>query len=134
MPRPPILDHLRKLLIIDRSSFRQGVAVFDCIVTNPDGTGFGGGAVEASIGGRKDGDDLRLRAVGDLSLRGANIYFQGRPLATSQLSGTMLRFRFEHGVKYDGASTLLQAVEFWSPTPLTGRRDVILRITDADGD
>jgi SAM-dependent methyltransferase len=139
--RSPVFENLTRSRVCEAGELRHGIAILgDCMIINPDGTGFGGGALEIEIVNPREGDRLCLRQTSDVSTREGEIYFNDRLVARNLaidevVAGpTAVRLHFEPEVYLDAVAALLAAVELCNSRPSAGTRNIALRVTDADND
>ena len=137
---PPVFDHLNEVFAVEAPALRHGLALLrDCVVVNPDGTGFGGGSLEMRLLAPLAGDQLRLQPTDALALRGDEISIGGRLVArrlpgAPAAAGTELLLRFEPQTYFDTLAAILARIELHSPRPVAGDREIAVAISDADGD
>lgn len=127
-----------RVAIPDREALRNGVPIgHGCVVRNPGGTGFGGGAVEAEVLDAHPGDQLRLSTQTGLEIDGSKVKLNGRFIGSilrPTKSPIGVHIGFEPNVYYEAASALIAGIEFLNNTsPQEGARTIELRVRDAEG-
>lgn len=136
-PAPPSFELSLTHFAVGLATAAAGVQICrDCVVRNPNGTGFGGGAVEAEIVDAQPGDELRLAQGGDIESDGASVRHRGRVIGSHIRSHALpyvFAVRLEPNTYYDSVSTLLRALEFVTTTIEPGGRRFEIRVTSAEG-
>lgn len=137
---PPVFQHMNEVFAVEALALRHGLALLkDCVVVNPDGTGFGGGSLEMRLLTPMAGDQIRLLPTEALAIRGDEIFIGGRLAAhrlpgTPAAAGTELLLQFEPQTYFDTLAAMLTGIELYNPRPVAGDREIVVAITDADGD
>jgi hypothetical protein len=144
MSAPPVFHNLKNSLLHHVAEARQGLSFLaGCTIANPDGTGFGNGVLEVETINPLPGDELRLRARGDIGLHDDEISSRGKVIARSvpvDDAGAgvdlrhVIRVRFEPAVFFEAVAALASSIEFVNHHPVGGIRNFAIRITDADAD
>jgi hypothetical protein len=135
----PVFENLSERLVIpNRETLQTGFRISpNCVVRNPSGTGFGGGAVAVEVLDARPDDQIRLSPQFGIEIDGAKVTFHGRfigSILASAESSIGVNIRFEPRVYYDAASALIAAIEFSNATSLAGgTRTIALRVTNAEG-
>jgi hypothetical protein len=131
----PQFQHLISSQLYGTNACRYGIPILKgCLVTNPDGTGFGGGQVEVEIIDPFDGDRLRLIEDCDISIHGGEVYFRGDRAADCENQRQLIGLRLAAGVFFEPVAAILASVRFQNPRAVPGKRRIRVVVTDADGD